>query len=334
MPIRLRGAALGLAAAACVAGPAAAAPSGATFTTDASGAAVNENHYASPDDVYLNGGPLCTGSRSALPNGWYAFRVTDPSGRTDVTAAEDVQERMFRVAGGTIAETSDPDHHPLSNARCGRKVLRVGPFDVPRPGVYKLWITPATPGRAVSWKACTAKTDNFTVDGPVPVLGPPPPPEDPPPPPPPTEEPPVPGDGGDVLALGGDDEGAVAPAPAARGGATTPSPQYGPDRAAPRPGPKVQALLRGVVMSAVNGTVTISVTGGNSHARRATQRARIVTLAIGDGTRVLRHGRRSAAARVGDRAVARWRTPLRAAASGTPVLTHLALTAPRGGRGR
>src|SRR3972149_1125843 len=54
---------------------------GAIWTTDSGGAVVNENtHYASKQDVYLNGGP--TGNGPGLPAGDYYIRVTDPSGQT------------------------------------------------------------------------------------------------------------------------------------------------------------------------------------------------------------------------------------------------------------
>jgi hypothetical protein len=174
-------AALAVIAAAVPAAAATATPSGAVFTTDAGGTAVNQNHYGTPLDVYLSGGPPCNASRrsSALPDGWYAFRVTDPSGRTDMTAAEDVQERMFRVTGGAVTESADPADHPIAATACGA-VMRVGPFATDSAnGVYKLWVVRATRGKAPSWAPCGAKTDNFLVDGPyVPPPPPPPPPDD------------------------------------------------------------------------------------------------------------------------------------------------------------
>ena len=48
----------------------------ALYTTTPDGAAVNENHYASRLEAYLNGGPVPTGQE----DGDWMFQVTDPSG--------------------------------------------------------------------------------------------------------------------------------------------------------------------------------------------------------------------------------------------------------------
>lgn len=207
------------------AGAALAAPSGAVFTTNAAGSAVNQNHYGQSTDVYLNGGPGCGASRpsSALPDGWYAYKVTVPSGRTDMTAAEPAAERMFRVRGGAAVESADPADHPIVATACG-SVMRVGPFAATSAnGEYKLHVVPATPGAAPVFAPSRTKSDNFRLDGPgvvtpePPVLTPAPPvdpaPTDPVPPvvdPAPTD--PVPDPGYQSFNVGG---GAPLAAPSA-----------------------------------------------------------------------------------------------------------------------
>ncbi len=142
--------------------------SGAVFTTDAQGLRVNENHFGSPLDVHLNGGPPCNASRRSahLPDGWYVFRVTDPSGRVDMHAGEPLSERRFRVRARAVVESSDPVDHPVLATACGA-VLRVGPFRAgSSTGVYKLWVAPApAAGKAAgAFRPRVAKTDNFRLD--------------------------------------------------------------------------------------------------------------------------------------------------------------------------
>ena len=166
----------GVALVACaVAAPSAfAGGSGAVFTTDAGGLAVNENLFGSPLEVHLNGGPPCNASRrsAALPDGWYVFRVTDPSGKVDMTAAEPLAERRFRVAARAVVETADPVDHPIATTACGA-VLRVGPFaTTSATGVYKLWVAPdgaaarraRTKDRGGVFNPCRSKTDNFRLE--------------------------------------------------------------------------------------------------------------------------------------------------------------------------
>ena len=177
-----------------LAGVAAAGSSGAVFTTDVDGT-VNRNHYAETTDVYLNGGPCNASRRSArLPDGWHAYRVTDPRGRFDFSLPEAVEDRMVRVQGGVIVESSDPVDHPLIQTPCG-PVVRVGPFRAAsRNREYKLWIAP----KGSDFARRPSKTDDFRVGGncrrrtptkPVDPTPPPPPetnpPTDPTPPPPP-----------------------------------------------------------------------------------------------------------------------------------------------------
>lgn len=156
-----------------VAAPAAVAANGgagAVFTTDGQGLAVNENLFDTALDVHVNGGPPCNSSGNAgLADGWYVFRVTDPSGRTDMTAGEPLAERRFRVAGRAVVETADPVDHPIAATACGA-VLRVGPFTAGSAnGVYKLWVAPdgaaarkaRKKDRGGVFNPCRSKTDNF-----------------------------------------------------------------------------------------------------------------------------------------------------------------------------
>ena len=153
----LRGAAVGaLLGALALAGTASAGPSGAAFTTDVSGT-VNQNHYAATTDVHLNGGPCNTPSRARLADGWYSFKVTDPSGRADLSS-DPVAARTFRVKSGKIAYSTAA--HPMVATPCG-PVVQVGPFKAEsKNGEYKLWIAPKGSGFARR----KARTDNFRCD--------------------------------------------------------------------------------------------------------------------------------------------------------------------------
>jgi hypothetical protein len=146
---------------------------GAVFTTDAQGLAVNENLFGAAEDVHLNGGPPCNSSgKAGLADGWYVFRVTDPSGKLDMTAGESLTERRFRVRGRAVVESGDPQDHPIRTTACGA-VLQVGPFTAGSAnGVYKLWVAPdgaaarkaRTRDRRGVFHPCRSKTDNFRLD--------------------------------------------------------------------------------------------------------------------------------------------------------------------------
>ena len=139
--------------------------SGAIFTTLEDGSRVNANHYADKMDVYLNGGPGPNAPRTAagLPDGYYYFQVTDPSGKK-LLSSDPVKCREFRVEGGVIVEYVSKER----SYKVGNKIVPcwmdgwengkhdLG-YDVPedsltiqlmpyddtpnRGGVYKVWAT-------------------------------------------------------------------------------------------------------------------------------------------------------------------------------------------------
>jgi hypothetical protein len=156
-------AAAAAAAARCAAPLALGAPSGAAFTTDPTGTAVNQNHFAHQDDVHLNGGPPCgaPAHAAALPDGDYAFRVTTPNGKTTLSSAP-LAQRGFTVLGGVVVASTAAAH--ASACPGGGLVVRVGPFAASPNGVYKLWIVPASARGYESFPAKASKTDNFKVD--------------------------------------------------------------------------------------------------------------------------------------------------------------------------
>lgn len=121
--------------------------SGAIFTTDITGAVVNQNQYSSkcgPSGVYLDGGPGPNAPPTAagLPDGDYYFQVTDPSGKT-LLSTDAVQFRTLTVSGGLITSASIHPTFPDTGGSGGRTV-ELCPFnDTPNPGgVYKVWVTP------------------------------------------------------------------------------------------------------------------------------------------------------------------------------------------------
>lgn len=134
---------------------------GAIFTTTGDGTVVNENtRYGAKSEVYLNGGPQ-NERANGLPDGYYYFQVTDPSGK-DLLSSDHISCRRVRVNdAGVIAEVYagfnwakqrgawtqvacrhaagvDADH-----AADGAITVQLFPFDdTPNPGgVYKVWVT-------------------------------------------------------------------------------------------------------------------------------------------------------------------------------------------------
>ena len=172
-------------------------PSGAAFTTNHDGTAVNVNRYASADDVYLNGGPSCGAQRhaAALPDGAYYFQVTTANGREKLSTSP-LAERRFVMKDSAVVSSSAPTN-PLGCDFDGL-VVQVAPFSASPNGVYKLWIAPAKKVRGGKFPPRVSKTDNFMID--ANLDGDPDRPDDPDPdqdpPSDPDQDPPPPPDGG------------------------------------------------------------------------------------------------------------------------------------------
>lgn len=121
--------------------------SGAIFTTNASGTEVNENIYASKQDVYLDGGPGAGAPATAagLPDGTYVFQVTNPSGKT-LLSTDNAACREFVVSGGIITgvvAAGGCEHATAPNATNNGVTVQLFPFnDTPNNGgEYKVWVT-------------------------------------------------------------------------------------------------------------------------------------------------------------------------------------------------
>jgi hypothetical protein len=165
---------------------AAAAPSGAIFTTVADGSEVNFNIYPSKDAVYLDGGPGPGAPQTAagLDDGTYVFQVTDPSGKT-LLSTDPVQCRQFTVTNGiitSVAPSGGCAHVTGLDVDHGALTVQLMPYnDTPNPGgEYKVWVTMVTDYACypdLSQVDCTgkgskhgfipadSKTDNFKVGG-------------------------------------------------------------------------------------------------------------------------------------------------------------------------
>ncbi|MDQ3298235.1 MAG: DUF4215 domain-containing protein [Myxococcota bacterium] len=137
---------------------------GAIFTTTVDGTVVNENHFATKPDVYLDGGPgnNAPSHAAALAAGDYYFQVTDPSGK-DLLSSDHISCRRIRVsADGVIVEayagttyirtgntwTASACSHATGvdadHAALGAITVQLFPYDdTPNNGgVYKVWVTP------------------------------------------------------------------------------------------------------------------------------------------------------------------------------------------------
>ena len=157
--------------------PSAAAPvSGAIFTTDATGAPVNLNHYSDKADVYLNGGPGLNAPDGAagLPAGTYSFQVTNPNG--GVLLSEDaVACRQFTVDSSGVIRSVAPSgvcaHVTGSDLEDAGITVQLFPYaDTPNPGgVYKVWVSLTSDldceasGNRNCFVPRHSKTDNFKV---------------------------------------------------------------------------------------------------------------------------------------------------------------------------
>lgn len=168
---------------------------GAIFTTLVDGSAVNHNIYEQKEDVYLDGGPGPNAPIGAagLPEGWYYFQVTDPSGKV-LLSQDPVKCRMFHVSDeGVIDEISsasyiaslkgkiktatvDCTHATGTDIDHNAITVQLMPFaNTPNNGgVYKVWITPIeyfignpnlinNPDYFHGFRPSWSKTDNYKV---------------------------------------------------------------------------------------------------------------------------------------------------------------------------
>lgn len=151
---------------------AAALPSGAAaiFTSISDGSAVNQNSYTSAQDVYLNGGPQ-NKNAAGLPNGFYYFQVTDPSGGT-LLSLDAITKRALAVAGGVISGVGASGGNHLEgtfNPNNLSTPVQLFPFSAtPNPGgEYKVWLTKVgdyKPGEGkFGFKNNKSWTDNFKI---------------------------------------------------------------------------------------------------------------------------------------------------------------------------
>jgi hypothetical protein len=184
---------LGIMVSVAVIQPAAAAPSGAIFTTLSDGSEVNFNIYSAKEDVYLDGGPGPGAPQGAagLDDGIYVFQVTDPSGKT-LLSTDAARCRQFQVSGGIITGVvaTGCQHATGIDVDHGATTVQLIPYlDTPNPGgEYKVWVTPVenfvagcaalgendglaiadcglSPGNFHGFLPSDSKTDNFKVRG-------------------------------------------------------------------------------------------------------------------------------------------------------------------------
>jgi hypothetical protein len=178
-------------------GQAAAAVSGAIYTTISDGTTVNGNIYDSKTDVYLTGGPQNNNDPGLRPSGCsvqtttctnpdpyviYYFQVTNPSGSV-LLSTDDITCRQVLVQDGRIvgvpstvpATCSTGLHAPgVADPSNGNTPVQLIPYnDTPNPGgEYKAWLTPVDQYGAAcptnsqqSFGFCgtSSKTDNFKI---------------------------------------------------------------------------------------------------------------------------------------------------------------------------
>ena len=150
---------------------------GAAFTTNASAMVVNGNIYADSTDVYLNGGPAVARSihgpvrgnlPGGLPDGFYYFQVTNPSGKM-LLSSDSISSRKFKVVNGYIQQVQGThnaipfgDPYPPSFT-----IVQLAPYlPTDNPGKeYKVWITPVSAYQqnkgVFGFDPSCSKTDNF-----------------------------------------------------------------------------------------------------------------------------------------------------------------------------
>lgn len=143
---------------------------GAVYTTNKAGTAVNWNIYDSTSDVYISGGPQNTNA-SGLPDGTYYFQVTDPSGHT-LLSTDNAVCRQLIVSGGHVSGATGPCPHANGTFNPDNNTLPVQllPYAVtPNDGgEYKVWLVPVasavisgTDPKVLVFTNANSKTDNF-----------------------------------------------------------------------------------------------------------------------------------------------------------------------------
>ena len=166
---------------------------GAIFTTNSTGTVVNGNQYDSPCSVYLDGGPglHAPATAAGLPDDYYYFQVTDPSGK-QLLNTDAPLNRSFQVKNGVITaytgmggpvHVTGPD---LVHPELGAITIRLANLSCPNDflatssngGAYKVWVTPVTSfagdptqldiscgtGCFHGFVPSMSKTDNFKVN--------------------------------------------------------------------------------------------------------------------------------------------------------------------------
>jgi len=133
--------------------PAAAAATGATFTTNAGCTGVNINLFESREAVYLDGGPRVP-SGSGLEDGVYYVKVTAPDGTLLGTSIASANETPVTVVGGEFVQCYQL-WSILIKASDGTTGYDLTPN---AGGEYKVWVS-----KVADFHPSSTKTDNFKV---------------------------------------------------------------------------------------------------------------------------------------------------------------------------
>lgn len=145
---------------------------GKTYSTNASGLAVNQNQFTAKSDVYIAGGPQNANS-AGLTDGLYYFQVTDPNGAT-LLSTDNAVCREVNVVNGRVAGATGPCPHAdgSTNPSNGATSVQLIPFnDTPNAGgVYKIWLLPSTcatinslDAKVLDFSGGCGNTDNFQI---------------------------------------------------------------------------------------------------------------------------------------------------------------------------
>ena len=130
---------------------------GAIFTTDSTGADVNQNIYESKLDVYLNGGPAGGGNPNkppaGLPDGEYYCQVTEPNGTVLGTSIGSGDDTPIVVTNGVFAE-----NYQLWAILIQADFSQGYADTTNNGGEYKVWVS-----RVSDFANDESKTDNFKV---------------------------------------------------------------------------------------------------------------------------------------------------------------------------